>query len=115
MARPRTAPPVALVAIALAAPLVFGRPALAQDVDRGAFLAKIWCASCHVVSDEQEQASADVPTFRSISQNFDFQTETLRAFLTNPHPAMPNLDLSREEIADLLAYIDSLRRPDLQN
>jgi hypothetical protein len=35
--------------------------------------------------------------------------EQLRAFLSHPHGAMPDLALSRTEIDDLTAYIQSLR------
>ena len=33
----------------------------------------------------------------------------LRAFLSHPHGAMPDLALSRAEIDDLIAYIEGLR------
>jgi hypothetical protein len=33
----------------------------------------------------------------------------LRAFLTKPHGATPDLSLSRSEMDDLIAYIERLR------
>lgn len=33
----------------------------------------------------------------------------MRAFLSHPHGAMPDLALSRAEIDDLIAYIGSLK------
>lgn len=85
-------------------------PALGADADHGANLAQRWCASCHVVTNGQTQASADVPPFASIARRPDFSPERLAFFLLDPHPKMPNFPLSRIEAADLAAYIGSLRQ-----
>jgi mono/diheme cytochrome c family protein len=85
-------------------------PAFAADPDRGADLAKRRCVSCHVVTSEQKQASADVPSFASIARKPDFTPEKLAYFLLEPHPKMPNFPLSRIEAGDIAAYIGSLRR-----
>jgi len=85
-------------------------PALAADANHGADLAQRWCASCHVVTGSQTQASADVPSFASVSRKPDFSPERLAFFLLDPHPKMPNFPLSRIEAADLAAYIGSLRQ-----
>ncbi|MDN4983889.1 cytochrome c [Bradyrhizobium arachidis] len=85
-------------------------PALAADADHGADLARRWCASCHVVTSSQTQASADVPSFASVARKPDFSPERLAFFLLDPHPKMPNFPLSRTEAADIAAYIGSLRR-----
>ncbi len=83
--------------------------ALAADADHGADLAKRWCASCHVVANGQATASADVPSFVSVSRRPDFSPERLAFFLLDPHPKMPNFPLSRTEAGDIAAYIGSLR------
>ena len=87
-----------------------GSQALAADPDHGADLAKRWCASCHVVTSEQKQASADVPAFAAIARKPDFTPEKLAFFLLDPHPKMPNFPLSRIEAGDIAAYIGSLRQ-----
>jgi mono/diheme cytochrome c family protein len=84
--------------------------ALAADADHGADLAKRWCASCHLVTSDQKQASADVPAFAAIARKPDFSSEKLAFFLLDPHPKMPNFPLSRTEAGDLAAYIGSLRK-----
>ena len=84
-------------------------PALAADANHGADLARRWCASCHLVTSSQAQASADVPSFASVAHKPDFSPEKLAFFLLDPHPKMPNFPLSRIEAADLAAYIGSLR------
>ena len=82
---------------------------LAADADHGADLAKRWCASCHVVATGQTQASADVPSFASVARRQDFNPERLAFFLLDPHPKMPNMQLTRSEAADIAAYIATLR------
>ncbi|MGI9353177.1 MAG: c-type cytochrome [Rhizobiaceae bacterium] len=74
----------------------------------GKSIAQKWCASCHIVSDSQSSASADVPSFKFIASKYQSELEVLGAFLADPHPVMPNLSLTRREIKDLLAYIESL-------
>ncbi|WFU43467.1 cytochrome c [Bradyrhizobium sp. CB82] len=86
-----------------------GSPASAADPDHGADLAKRWCASCHLVTSEQNQASADIPAFAAIARRPDFTPEKLAFFLLDPHPKMPNFPLSRIEAGDIAAYIGSLR------
>ncbi len=97
--------------LTVAAAMVVGLPsAMAADRDHGGDLAKRWCAACHVVSADQKQASADVPSFAAVAGKSDFTPEKLAFFLLDPHPKMPNFPLSRTEAADLAAYIASLRK-----
>jgi len=88
---------------------LYGSAALAADTNHGADLAKRWCASCHMVTSDQKQASADVPPFAAIARKPDFTPEKLAYFLLDPHPKMPNFPLSRSEAIDIAAYIGSLR------
>ena len=90
--------------------LLSGPAWAAGNPEQGRQLAERWCASCHLVGPGQREASADVPTFASIAQREDLPESLLAAFLTTPHPPMPNMALSRQEIADVLAYIRSLRQ-----
>lgn len=96
---------LALVSIGLG-----GSEAMAANADHGSELARRWCASCHVVDANQKQASADVAPFAKIATMPDFTAEKLVTFLLDPHPKMPNFPLSRDEAADLAAYISSLRK-----
>ncbi len=89
---------------------LFLSPAMAADADRGAELAKRWCASCHVVNGGQKQASADVPPVAAIANKPDFSAEKLAFFLLDPHPKMPNFPLSRSEAGDIAAFIAALRK-----
>ena len=89
---------------------LFLSPAMAADADRGAELAKRWCASCHVVDSGQKQASADVRPFAAIANKPDFSAEKLAFFLLDPHPKMPNFPLSRSEAGDIAAFIATFRK-----
>lgn len=99
-----------LICLVLAAAASFVQPpAQAADADHGADLAKRWCASCHIVANGQNRASADVPSFASVARRPDFSADRLAFFLLEPHPKMPNFPLSRSEATDIAAYIASLR------
>jgi len=90
--------------------ICFAASAFAADPDNGERLAQRWCASCHVVTTQQRQASADAPPFATIARMPDFNTEKLAFFLLDPHPKMPNMALTRQEAADIAAYIAKLRQ-----
>jgi len=87
-----------------------GSAVMAADANHGAELAKRWCASCHLIDGGQREASADVPPFATIARRSDFTPEKVAFFLLDPHPKMPNFPLSRNEAADIAAYIASLRK-----
>ena len=89
-------------------PSVATRRSVAGDVG-GTQLAERWCSTCHIVSDTQEQATTEAPTFQSIAERSPEAIDALAAFLMDPHPPMPDLSLTREDIRDLLSYIESLR------
>jgi len=78
------------------------------DPQAGEQIARTWCASCHTVAEDQAVASPDVPTFASLAKRPDVSPDGLATFLVAPHPPMPDMNLSREEIADVVAYILSL-------
>jgi mono/diheme cytochrome c family protein len=73
----------------------------------GRAIADRWCAACHVVDAAQEAAVDGVPTFSALSA---LPPERLSTFVTDPHPPMPRLDLSRAEIGAVVGYIRSLAK-----
>jgi mono/diheme cytochrome c family protein len=89
-------------AVANAAPIETGAGA-------GAQIAQRWCVNCHVISSAQTGAVPQgPPSFPTIAKS-GMSADQLRAFLPHPHGAMPDLVLTRTEIGDLTAYIQSLR------
>lgn len=79
------------------------------DAATGERLARQWCVNCHVIDDSGPATTLPQgpPSFRIIAGHLD--PAQMHAFLTHPHGAMPDLALSRAEIEDLMAYIQSLR------
>jgi mono/diheme cytochrome c family protein len=101
------------VAAVLAAPClaaVWLAPGAARaDAAAGARMALQWCAACHVVNGGGPSATVPQgpPAFRLIA---GYMTpDQLRAFLSRPHGAMPDLALTRTEINDLIDYIGTLK------
>jgi mono/diheme cytochrome c family protein len=77
----------------------------AADAYKGETLAKRWCATCHIISPDQPQGTAQSPPFSAIASKPNFNETALAYFLLTPHPLMPDMNLSRSEAADLAAYI----------
>ena len=95
-----------ILAAAALATALWNAPALAQDAVTGARIAATWCVACHVIGDERRgtdvaPAFADLATSRT--------SDEIRGFLVNPHGAMPNIQLERRQIEDVVAYIGSLK------
>ncbi|WP_448206896.1 c-type cytochrome [Azospirillum sp. sgz302134] len=106
--------PLATSALATAA---LTTAAQAADPVAGRRIADRWCTSCHVVESGSGQTSAGqtgtrgtdaVPTLASIARDPRRGPDWLRQWLTSPHPPMPDLNLSRAEIDDVIAYLQSL-------
>jgi mono/diheme cytochrome c family protein len=93
--------------VALAGPVT----SLADPV-HGQSLAEKLCSNCHLVgTGEQKQAQADVPSFREIA-NQEGETEgSIMAKMVLPKHPMPTIPLAKSELADLAAYIMTLRDP----
>lgn len=84
------------------------RPADA-DAPKGAQIAQVWCANCHVIGGNPAgPVPQGPPTFQTVAGS-GITTDQLRAFLSHPHGAMPDLALTRAEIDDLINYIATLR------
>jgi len=103
--------------IALTA-LLFGMtagasPTLAADPIESAMngrnIAESWCASCHTVS-ARATGQDTAPPFSAIARDRAFDRDKLIQVLADPHPPMPNIHLSRQQLDDVIAYIHSLRQ-----
>jgi cytochrome c len=98
-------PAVIVVTLVLATATV--ESALA-DAAKGSQLAQQWCASCHVTGGTPAaNLQQGPPSFSTIAHART--ADQLRAFLSHPHGAMPDLSLTRAEIDDLVGYIETLR------
>lgn len=81
----------------------------AAKAERGKFLARHWCTSCHVVEREGGHGTDAAPPFPKLADDPAYTEARLKGWLTAPHPPMPDPGLSRREIDELTAYIISLR------
>ena len=98
---PAVVPAFLLLGVATAPPTL-------ADAAKGSHLAQQWCASCHVTSGSRtSNVQEGPPSFRTIAGSRT--ADQLRAFLSHPHGAMPDLSLTRAEIDDLIGYIETLR------
>lgn len=92
--------------------LLAALPALGQAASgaNGRVLAERYCASCHLVREDQPGPATDgVPTFRAMANDPAMSEERLKGFMKLPHPLMPDLSLTRREIDDIAAYIAGLK------
>jgi mono/diheme cytochrome c family protein len=111
------------IAFAIACVLVKAQAAQAQSEaptppppspERGLAFAERFCQNCHIVAPDARRPAdapvpAGVPTFRQIANKPGQTGDRIVGALISPHPPMPDVNLSREEIGDLIAYLETLR------
>lgn len=96
---------LAILALGILLPLT---PAWgAGDKAEGAKIAKRWCSGCHAVG-RGPMSSDKAPAFVALATDPSKTEGYLKGWISNPHPPMPNFNLSRQRIDDLVAYIRSL-------
>lgn len=83
------------------------------DPEKGRELASRVCSTCHIVSNAatSEAVKADVPSFSAIANKSDQSAERLAGRIVIPHPPMPAIALTREEIVNVVSYIMTLKEP----
>ncbi len=79
------------------------------DPERGKEVAERVCTNCHLVSDRQTKAVADVPSFAAIARQPDQSEEAIMARIILPKHPMPVIPITKSELEDVAAYIMSLR------
>lgn len=82
----------------------------AADAGRGQQLAAAWCETCHTPLTQRKPGSLSAPPLTAIAEKQPLDNKVLEQRLLSSHPQMPERALSREEAADISAYILSLRR-----
>ena len=81
------------------------------NAPKGKAIAEIWCKTCHLISSKPTGPLQDgVPTFPSVAVKLKQKGERFRIaeWLQEPHGQMERLNLSRQNIEDLVTYIESL-------
>lgn len=82
--------------------------AKAGNADDGRKIAEKWCAACHTVS-SGVAARDSAPPFSAIARDPTYGRDRLLQVLSDPHPPMPKIHLSRKQLDDIIAYLGSLR------
>jgi len=82
--------------------------AKAGEAIEGQKIAERWCVSCHTVSSEGA-ARDTAPPFGVIARDPAYDRDRLLQVLSDPHPPMPKIHLSRKQLDDIIAYLGSLR------
>ena len=79
------------------------------DAMRGSTLAESWCKSCHIIDKRGTGTAMDsAPPFPVIAHDPKKTPAYMQRWLSTSHAQMPNFNLGRREIVDLIAYIKSL-------
>jgi mono/diheme cytochrome c family protein len=83
----------------------------AANIAEGDKLARKICVTCHIVAPGvgPAQVTAGIPTFMSIADKPDQTASQIRAHILNPHPPMPQVQLTVPELDNLASYILSLK------
>lgn len=102
----------------LIACLMFCSPLLAgergehpqPDAVKGAALVKTLCVNCHVIPGASQTGVPDgVPTFNELANRPGQTRMGVIGALILPHYPMPRTHLTRKEMMDIIAYVDTLR------
>jgi mono/diheme cytochrome c family protein len=102
---------LAILSLLLAVSLGFAGVTSQPDAVHGKDLAQKLCTNCHLVGSAQQQhpANVDVPSFHEIANREGQTAGVITASIMLPKHPMPTIPLTKTELADLAAYILSLR------
>lgn len=75
------------------------------DAALGGTLAERWCVSCHSAGARGSDAA---PPLAQMMRGKSADEPRLRGWLAAPHPPMRGIDLSRQQIEDIVAYLRAL-------
>ena len=85
-------------------------PVMAADVSAGGRVAQTWCKNCHDVSPGAKiMHDTGAPPFGVVANSKGKTSAALANFLYTSHNLMPDYSLTRQEAADVSAYIMSLK------
>ena len=77
--------------------------------EKGHALAQRFCNGCHLIDDNASvTVPVGVPTFRAIANQPGQTGQRIMNVLIKPHPPMPDIHLSSNEILDIVSYLETL-------
>jgi len=98
--------PIATIALCIVAQHCFAA-APSGDVAAGKDLFVRSCSTCHAQSGTQSAADT-APPLSFMARDSKDRPAFIRGWLMDPHPPMPGIMLSRQQINDIIAYLNSL-------
>jgi cytochrome c len=88
-------------------------PALAQEpaVQRGVVIARTYCVECHAIDKVSPSPLKAAPPFRDLHKKYPVENlqEALAEGIVTGHPSMPEFRFDTGQIADFIAFLNSLR------
>ena len=93
------------VALGVIAAPVLAAPA--GNAEAGRDLVMRSCISCHA-PDASKSASDGAPPLSFVARDNKTNPAWIRGWLMDPHPPMPGIMLSRQQVNDVVAYLNSL-------
>jgi mono/diheme cytochrome c family protein len=94
-------------ATAVALCMIAAVQAVAADAAAGRALAEQSCSACHAL-DSRNSGGDAAPSFARLATINRESPGWVRAWLSDPHPPMTGINLSRAQIDDIVAYLQSL-------
>src|SRR5215467_8806654 len=79
----------------------------AGSADAGRQLVMRSCISCHA-PEATTTATDGAPPLSFISKDNKQRPAFIRGWLMDPHPPMPGIMLSRQQVEDIIAYLNTL-------
>jgi mono/diheme cytochrome c family protein len=97
--------------------IAFGMAALSAEVQaqeavgHGHDLVQVHCARCHAVGAQDISPLPAAPAFRTLSRNYPISAleEALAEGILTGHPEMPQLAFAPDDVAAIIAYIESIQ------
>lgn len=87
--------------------------AMSGSASAGGLLVRAHCAGCHAVGATDESPLKGAVPFREMTAFYpasDLQ-EAFAEGVVTAHPAMPQFEFTPRQVADLIAYLDSVAGP----
>ena len=81
--------------------------AASGNAEAGRQLVMRSCSSCHA-TESAKTATDNAPPFAIVAKTNKERPAWIRGWLMAPHPPMPNIPLSRQQIDDIVAYLSTL-------
>ncbi len=101
---------VGFAAVVAACPQARAQQAGPTSAERGRDLAQRLCSSCHLTPGSPvSSVPASVPPLHWIANKPGQTGDAIVLVLIKPHAPMPDLSLTRQEIGDVLSFLETLR------